>query len=65
LVNPPLKPRDAARHSAEDKQFFLFEHLLNVGYIRQNIGIFNVSIPVVYSALIAKVTPYAYPLDRE
>jgi hypothetical protein len=29
---PPLKPLETAKHSAEDKRVFLFEHLLNVGY---------------------------------
>jgi hypothetical protein len=31
LGNPPLKLRDAVKHAAEGKRFFLSEHLLNVG----------------------------------
>ena len=31
-ANPPLKLLDAVKQLGEDKQFFLSEHLLNVGY---------------------------------
>jgi hypothetical protein len=44
LDTPPLKLLDAAKHSGEDKRFFLSEQLLNVGDNRVFLSLYGTAL---------------------
>jgi hypothetical protein len=65
--NPPLKLREAGKHAAEDKRFFLSEHLLNVGLgwlCGFPYGAWALSVPSEPFRLSRRQSAYVYVAER-